>query len=139
MAKAASRHENESAAIAYVCQHWSQIHAWLTPGDQDLPSRLGKALRNGQPVSQVLDELHEAVQRGGDALGVYGNADRSQPRGPTGFGFPRPAQADVIFLCPRARCSRYATPEPGIAGPKPMCEVFGVPLQWERLDPWVGS
>ena len=133
MSEDASTRDDESTAIAYVCEHWNELSTWLAQDDQTLLSRLGEALRAGREVSQLLDELHQAVQRGGDALGIYGNVERGQRAGlpRSGLGSPRPVE--VIFVCPGGRCSRYATPETEGADHKPRCEIFGIPLRWERL------
>jgi hypothetical protein len=117
-------------ATAYVCGHLDDIRWQLErSGDSNILDDLLAALHDGGDVAAGLDALHDALQRGGDALGVYGNARSALPRSLGDFAAGRPAE--TVYLCPGRRCARYRWPEPG-AGP-PQCAVDGAPMVAERL------
>lgn len=122
--------------VARVCAEEPQIRARLErAGDTSPLDRLIAAVRDGGDVAERLDELHVALQQGGDALGVFGPTRRGGNfRGvrPDGMGARRPVE--VAFLCPRGTCSRDWRPDP-IAPPSapPICQVHAEPLRWARL------
>jgi hypothetical protein len=125
--------------IAYVCDSLAAIRARLeSDGDPLVLDRLLAALRSGKDPAGPLEELNTALQAAGDALGVYGHTrgDYGNTRGdygpgasPHGIGPPRPAE--VLYLCPGRRCSRYWLPDPSAAVPR--CTLEGEPLRAERL------
>ena len=124
-------------AVARVCAEEPQIRARLErAGDTSPLDRLIAAVRDGGEVPERLDELHTALQRCGDALGVFGPTRRSgggfRSARPVGMGNLRPVE--VVFLCPRGTCSRTWRPDP-VASPSapPPCQVHGEALRWERL------
>jgi len=124
-------------AVARVCADEPQIRAHLErAGDTSPLDRLIAAVRDGGEVPERLDELHTALQRCGDALGVFGPTRRSgggfRSARPVGMGDPR--RVEVVFLCPRGTCSRAWLPDPA-APPStpPTCQMHGAPLRWERL------
>jgi hypothetical protein len=123
-------------ALARVCADEPQIRARLErAGDPSPLDRLIAAVRDGGEVSERLDEVHAALQRCGDALGMFGHSRGGEVFGsalPVGMGNPRPVE--VVFLCPRGTCSRTWRPDP-VASPSapPPCQVHGEALRWERL------
>jgi hypothetical protein len=124
-------------AVARVCTDEPDIRACLErAGDTSPLDRVIAAVRDGGEVRDLLDALHAALQRGGDALGVYGpNRSGAGYRAarPVGLGDPRPVE--VVFLCPRGTCSRRWRPDPA-APPStpPTCRLHdGEPLCWKRL------
>lgn len=123
-------------AVARVCTEEPGIRARLEgAGDTSPLDRLIAAVRDGGEVDQQLGELHTALQRCGDALGVFGSARRGGGYGgtlPGGMGDPNPVE--VVFLCPRGSCSRAWRPNP-VAQPStpPTCQLYGESLRWERL------
>lgn len=122
--------DRTAAAAGYVCLHSAEIRALLRElGDPGPLEDVLAAVRGDADLAEVLDRLHEALQAGGDVLGVYGNADRSAGLRPAGVA--RPAPVELVFLCPHRRCSRYRWPEPGDADP--VCEFDGTPMTRERL------
>lgn len=123
-------------AVARVCAEEPQIRACLErAGDTSPLDRLIAAVHEGGEVSARLDELHAALQRCGDALGVFGPSRRGggfRSARPVGMGDPRPVE--VVFLCPRGTCSRYWRPNPAEPpSTAPTCQIHGEPLRWERL------
>lgn len=123
-------------AVARVCAEEPQIRTRLErAGDTSPLDRLITAVHDGGEVAERLDELHAALQRCGDALGVFGLTRRSagyREVRPVGLGDPRPVE--VVFLCPRGSCSRAWRPDPA-APPSspPTCLLHSEPLRWERL------
>lgn len=128
-------------AVARVCADVPGIRARLErTGDTSTLDRVIAAVRDGGEVAERLDELHAALQRCGDALGVFGTTRRGgSTRGarPVGLGDPRPVE--VVLLCPRGNCSRAWRPDhPAIdtaipPSTRPECRLHGEPLRWERL------
>lgn len=123
-------------AVARACAGEPQYRARLErAGDTSPLDRLIAAVRDGGEVAERVDELNDALQRGGDALGLFGPTRRGGNfRGvrPDGMGAPRPVE--VAFLCPRGTCSRDWQPDP-TAPPSapPTCQVYREPLRWTRL------
>jgi len=61
------------AAVARVCSEEPQMRASLErAGDASPLDRLIAAVRDGAELSELLNELHAALQRCGDAVGVFG-------------------------------------------------------------------
>lgn len=123
-------------AVARVCTEEPHIRTRLDRAGDTAPlDRLIAAVRDGAPVTEPLDELHAALQRCGDALGVYGATRRRGYRSavPVGMGDPRPVE--VVFLCPRGTCSRTWRPDPSTSpSTPPTCRLHdGEPLRWTRL------
>ncbi|MFD8005217.1 hypothetical protein [Streptomyces mirabilis] len=123
--------EQRANGLGYVCEHLPDIGAQLEYHDDSGPlDRLLAALREGEDASELLDALHEALQSGGDALGVYGNVRGGMRKTLGDFGTDGPGE--TIYLCPRRQCARYAWPGRGSAGPA-TCSVDGIPMLLERL------
>ncbi|MGN9845171.1 hypothetical protein ACTMTI_44320 [Nonomuraea sp. H19] len=117
-------------AIEYVCQHLADIRWQLEQaGDTGPLDRLLAALRADAEVDGLIRALHEALQAGGDALGVYGNVRSAIPKALGDFGLARPKRA--LYLCPGRRCARYAWFDP--AASPPVCGIDGEPMLQERL------
>ena len=133
------------AAVARVCAEEPQMRASLERGGDASPlDRLIAAVREGAELSELLDELHTALQRCGDAVGVFGPArhgagfrewdlrHRDWGLRPVGLGAPSPVE--VAFHCPRGTCSRDWQPDPSNPpSTPPTCPVYGEPLRWTRL------
>jgi len=123
-------------AVAGVCAEEPGIRACLErAGDTSPLDQLIAAVRDGDEVTERLDGLHTALQRCGDALGVFGPTRRGGGYGgalPGGIGDPR--QVEVLFLCPRGSCSRAWRPDPTTStSSPPTCQLHGESLRWERL------
>lgn len=123
-----------SEGLAYVCQHLDQIRADLSycdgSGDLGPLERLLAAVSESREIAGPLNALHDALLAGGDALGVYGHARDSGPRGlrPAGVD-ERPVE--TVYLCPNGGCSRYGWPD--ATNGTPQCEISGKRLRRERL------
>ncbi len=130
-----------AAVLAWVCAEEPGIRASLErAGDTSPLDRLLAAARGGSEMSDLLDELHAALQRCGDAPGGFGPIRRgTDDRGygesgfrPVGLGSPRPVE--VAFHCPRGTCSRDWQPDPAApASSPPICPVYGEVMRWTRL------
>lgn len=117
-------------AVYYVCDHLADLRAQLERGNGTEPlDRLLAAIRAGGELPVLLDELHTAIQAGGDALGIYGQTRSAGPR-PAGIGRSRAAQ--VVFLCPVDQCSRTWWPDDSTTE-RPACQIHDQPLRWEFL------
>ncbi|MEV6393539.1 hypothetical protein AB0M39_01950 [Streptomyces sp. NPDC051907] len=118
-------------AIAYVCGQLDDIRQQLDEaGDTGPLDGLLAALRAGGEVDSLIHALHGALQRSGDALGVYGNVRRAAvPRTLGDFSRIRPR--DTVYLCPDRRCARYVL-SPRAEAP-PVCDIGGSPMLSERL------
>lgn len=121
-------------AVAWMCAQLPDIREQLAEtGDTAALERVVTALHAGTDPSQPLEELHTALQRSGDALGLYGQS-RAAGGGdrPTGLGPARPAAA--VFLCPRGSCSRTWWPDQQAAPTEPPhCAVHAQALNWARV------
>lgn len=118
-------------AISRVCRDFAGISELLNEsGELHLLESLAAALRAGRDVSHALEDVHAALQRGGDPVGVHGGYSRHPGVQPDLFPSARPAT--IVFLCPARRCSRHWLPEAGSTSP-PVCEVSGTPLRWEKI------
>ncbi|MFR9727537.1 hypothetical protein ACL02R_29870 [Streptomyces sp. MS19] len=134
------------AGVAEACADLAGIRDVLagTPDESALDALLA-AVRDGthDDRAAALDALDEALQRAGDAAGLYEDTaarhwgvDRAPDQSGTDPGYgalpvtPRPAAA--VFLCPTGSCSRRWLPTAAQAAP-PSCALLGEPLRWERL------
>ncbi|MGI9003117.1 MAG: hypothetical protein ACR2GH_15910 [Pseudonocardia sp.] len=123
-------------AVARVCTEEPGIRARLDrAGDTGPLDRLIAAVRDGDLVSERLDELHAALQQCGDALGVYGATRRGGYRSAVPVGMGNPRAVEVLFLCPRGTCSRTWRPDPSTpSSTPPTCQLHdGERLRWTRL------
>jgi len=108
-------------------------------GDTSPLDRLIAAARDGAELSELLDELRTALQRCGDAVGVFvprasewNLRHRDSGLRPVGVGVPSPVE--VAFRCPQGTCSRDWQPDPAHpSSTPPTCPVYGKPLRWTRL------
>ena len=127
-----------AAALAYICANVEQLREDLRggAGGDDAPlEQLLAALGDGGDLAGPLDRLHARLQADGDAVGIYGHtgdgaATRGlSPAGIGGVGLPGPAE--IVYLCPAARCVRFEWPR--TAAPVPRCRISGESLRRERL------
>lgn len=117
----------EAAGLAYVCANLGELRAILGDDGEDPASvleRLLAALRSGETVTQLLEEAHRAMQRAGDALGIYGQQDR----GAAAIGTER---MEIVFRCPLGKCT--GRPFGDVASFPPLCSVNGTELVRDRL------
>ena len=130
------------AAVARVCSEEPQMRASLErAGDTSPLDRLIAAARDGAELSELLNDLHAALQRCGDAVGVFGPRaglrewdlrHRDSGLRPVGVGVS--SAVEVAFHCPRGTCSRDWQPDPAHpSSTPPTCPVYGKPLRWTRL------
>ncbi|MCA1671680.1 MAG: hypothetical protein LC799_05595 [Actinobacteria bacterium] len=130
------------AAVGRVCSEEPQMRACLErAGDTSPLDRLIAAARDGAELSELLDELHTALQRCGDAVGVFGPRaglrewdlrHRDSGLRPVGVGVP--SAVEVAFHCPQGTCSRDWQSDPAHpSSTPPTCRVYGKPLRWARL------
>jgi len=122
-----------SQGLAYVCAHMDEISAVLAedaPGGDGIKAleRLRSALHGSGDISGPLADLHHALLRAGDALGVYGHV--RGVRGLSLAGFDQSEPIEIVYRCPISRCSRVA---PGPAVTPPRCGVAGEVLRREQL------
>lgn len=119
--------------LAFVCEDLDAIRAQVSTeqGGIEVLDTLLQNARAGRDVTALLDDLHHVLQMSGDALGIYGamrTSGGSQAH-PRDMGTAH--RAEVIYLCPARRCSRYAWAD---ASPTaPTCRLDGAPLCAERL------
>jgi hypothetical protein len=90
--------------------------------------RLRSALRGNGDISGPLADLHHALLRVGDALGVYGHV--RNVRGLSLAGFDESKPLEIVYWCPIGRCLR-AVPGPAVTPPR--CGVAGEALRWGQL------
>ena len=127
------RARQASQGLAYVCAHVDEISAALAEdasggeGFQVL-ERLRSALRGNGDISGPLADLHHALLRTGDALGVYGHVRGVRELSLAGFGKSEPLE--IVYRCPVGRCPRVV---PGPDVTPPQCGVAGEPLRWGQL------
>jgi hypothetical protein len=119
--------------LAYACMHVEEISAALAEdasGGEGLQAleRLRSALRGNGDVSGPLADLHHALLRAGDALGVYGHV--RSVRGLSLAGFNTSEPPEIVYRCPTGRCPRTI---PGPAVTPPRCGVAGEALRWGQL------
>lgn len=126
----------EALALARACHDAAEIRESLeSAGDTSPLDRLAAALRQGADVREPLWELHEAIRRSGDALGLPPLGLRARGGygvAPAGLGEARPVE--VVFLCPNRVCTRVWRPRPD-STPEgtPRCQLLDQPMRWERL------
>jgi hypothetical protein len=120
--------------LAGVCAYLEEIRADLRGepgGDEDPVERVLAAARDGGNVAGPLAELHAVLQAGGDPLGLDGYTDHAgATRGLRPAGIST-ARAELVYLCPEARCARYWLPLAAV--PVPHCAISGTMLRQERL------
>jgi hypothetical protein len=121
---AAQSEAREAAGLAYVCANLGDLRATLDEDGASALERLLAALRSGTAITPLLDELHLAVQRAGDALGIYGEQDR----GLEAVGTER---MEIVFRCPLEKCT--GRPFDEVTEFPPLCSVNGAELIRDRL------
>ncbi|MEU2855649.1 hypothetical protein [Streptomyces syringium] len=117
------RHE---AALAYVCSHLAEIRETLGELSKALLRRLERALEAvtaEQDLAEALDELHRALQRAGDAPGVYGYRLPFNAAGLTSL--------QIVYRCPLQRCAGRSSAD--VTQFPPRCAISGRELLRERL------
>ncbi|MGQ0773243.1 MAG: hypothetical protein ACT4NY_02300 [Pseudonocardiales bacterium] len=122
-------------AVAWVCTNVADIRGCLKrEGDTSPLDRLIAAVCDGGEVSELISELHIALQRCGDARGVGSTRGGGHYRGARPVGMDDPPPVEVVFLCPRGKCSRSWLPDPATPpSTPPTCQLYSEPLRWERL------
>jgi hypothetical protein len=119
--------------LAYVCAHLDEISEVLADdaaggeGAEAL-ERLQSALRGKKDITGPLGDIHHALLRAGDALGVYGHVRGL--RSLTLAGVEESEPLEIVYRCPAGRCSRTV---PGPAITPPRCGVAGEVLRWGQL------
>ncbi|HEX3959480.1 MAG TPA: hypothetical protein VHZ03_23080 [Trebonia sp.] len=117
--------------LAYMCAHMDEISTVLAdpPGGEGTEAleRLRSALLGNKEISGPLSDIHHALLRAGDALGVYGNV---RGLGLALAGVDTSEPLEIVYRCPAGRCSRIV---PGPARTPPRCEVAGEALRWGQL------
>jgi len=124
--------ERTLKGLAYVCAHLDEISAALSDdavGNDGTVAleRLRSALRGDGDLAGPLGDIHHAMLRAGDALGVYGHSRRVFQPLP---GVDRDQPLEVVYRCPVGRCPRA---DPGPAVTPPRCGFTGETLRRERL------
>jgi hypothetical protein len=116
--------------LAYVCAHLEEISEVLATdaAGAEALERLRSALRDARDVTGPLGDIHHALLRAGDALGVYGHV---RGRGSlTLAGFDESEPLEIVYRCPAGRCPRSV---PGPAESPPWCGVADRALRWGQL------
>ncbi|GAA3908882.1 hypothetical protein GCM10023084_71370 [Streptomyces lacrimifluminis] len=115
-----------ATALAYVCGHLAEMREMLGEQGEALLGRLEGALEDDaaeQDLAAVLDELHRALQRAGDAPGVYGYR---LPFNAAGL-----SSLQIVYRCPLRRCAGFSRAE--VTEFPPHCAISGGELLRERL------
>ncbi|WP_194911121.1 hypothetical protein [Catenulispora rubra] len=135
---AAEPSERTRARLEYVCTHHTELSAELihiAGAEQDesvLLRSLAVALAEDQPCEPALEAIHQALIEANDQLGLDGRID-PEPRGPHPVGVDParpPATDETVYVCPKARCPRYAFHP---AGASERCDIAHLPLRKDRL------
>jgi hypothetical protein len=119
-------------AIAYVCENIGPIRTTLAVDPEGMRrfEELLAALRDGTDPVDLLEDVHRALRRAGDALGVFGRNRAGSLT--TLAGIDRDRHREPVLLCPRADpCARYAWP----GDAETMCDLTNAPLRRARLAP----
>ena len=86
-----------------------------TAGGAEALDRLRSTLRDNGDISGPLGDIHHALLRAGDALGVYGHV--RGVRGPSLIGFEESEPLEIVYRCPpaaaRGPCPARPLPLPG--------------------------
>ncbi|MFG2874668.1 hypothetical protein ACGFYU_06610 [Streptomyces sp. NPDC048337] len=132
-AAAGSEVEAVQEALSYVCTHLDSLRMLLRDWPGDPMARLLEAVRTGTGVGDALDLVDTALLEAGDARGVFGRRDlpaaAGAPAGPPNVpGLGAGHRAEIVFLCPSARCSHSWIPD-STATAVPRCAMDDVPLQ----------
>lgn len=128
--------ERSITRTAAVCEHQEEIRAELhagAQGDAEPLERVLAAVLRGGDLDAPLNDLHAALQAGGDAHGLdgYGNGAHRPVRGPRPVGITSTGPGETVYLCPQARCARNWVPQGSQA--VPTCTISGVGLRRTRL------
>ena len=128
-----------SQGLAYVCTHVDEISAALAEdasGGDGLKAleRVRSVLRGNGDISGPLADLHHALLRAGDALGVYGHV--RGVRGLSLAGFDQGKPLEIVYRCPIGRCPRTV---PGPAVTPPRCGVGGRGAALGTAVTWAAS
>lgn len=124
--------------LGYVCAHHDELSADLMHisgadrGESVLLRDLAVAFVGNEPCEPVLDAVHQALIEANDQLGLYGRIDPER-RGADPVGVDRarpPATDETVYLCPKARCPRYAFHPDGASA---RCNIARLPLREDRL------
>lgn len=121
-----------AAAVGYVCGRLGDLRAQLEEcGQAERLDRFLAAVHGDGDVIAALDALHQALQAGGDPLGVYGTTGRGSV-GPIPAGIQDARPVEALYLCPNRRCTRFRWPDPAASAP-PWCAIADEPMLWKRL------
>ncbi|WP_369214222.1 hypothetical protein [Streptomyces flavofungini] len=126
--------QRQEAALAYVCGHLTEIRETLGEQGQEPLRRLEAALGSAsgsalgadtaeEDLPAILDALHRALQRAGDAPGVYGYR---HPFSAAGL-----SSLQITYRCPMQRCAGFSRRE--VTEFPPRCAISGRQLPRERL------
>ncbi|GAA1646137.1 hypothetical protein GCM10009733_049100 [Nonomuraea maheshkhaliensis] len=123
----------EKTAIAYICESSGDLREILDdPAPLDAVLELARS-GDADPdrMRAVLDTLHTALQQAGDVIGLYGGTDRGAFTVSSG-GLGPVRRAEIVFHCPKGRCSRMVQPDPA-ATARPRCTLFDEDLAWTAI------
>lgn len=135
MTDEADRTSEEAAArrvdqgLAYLCTHLDEIRALLADdvAGREALARLRSRLRGDGEISGALSDIHDALLRAGDALGIYRHVRGLRELTLAGVGS---GPLEIVYRCPVHRCQRIV---PGPAVEPPRCGVTGETLRWGPL------
>jgi hypothetical protein len=135
MSDEADRPSKEAAArradqgLAYLCTHLDEIRALLADdvAGREALARLQSELRGGGDISGALSDIHDALLRAGDALGIFSHVRGLRDLTLAGVGS---GPLEIVYRCPVRRCQRVV---PGPAVEPPQCGVTSEPLRWGPL------
>jgi hypothetical protein len=115
--------------LGYLCAHLEELSAVLATSTAaaNALERLRAGLRGAGDISGPLNDIHDALLRAGDALGIYGHARGLRELTLAGIG---DEPVEIVYRCPAARCAR-TVPGPGVDPPR--CGLTGEALRWEQL------
>lgn len=125
--EAAARRADEG--LAYLCTHLDEIRALLADDavGREALARLRSVLRGGGEISGALSDIHDALLRAGDALGLYMHVRGLGDLTLAGIGS---GPLEIVYRCPVHRCQRIV---PGPTVEPPQCGVTGEALRWGPL------
>jgi hypothetical protein len=113
--------------LGYVCSQNAELREILPPDGVAALDQVIAAARVGEVPASLLDTLHEALLRAGDALGIYGRT-----RSSGSLAGLSSAPEETVYLCPSGRCNRYVWTRDVTNAP--LCALASdAPMRWERL------
>jgi hypothetical protein len=126
--------ESVADALARVCADQAEIREQLEEtGEVAVLNQLVAAVQSAADPRAQLEELHLALQRAGDALGLYGPQRGTGLPGVRAAGLGAARPVEVAFFCPRGDCTRTWRPEPDSGTSAARCSLYGEPLAWKQV------